>query len=117
MHLLHRYGYDARLSDSNRPWDIEIYLPTKISRVQVKGGWWTSQGYWRHNLKKNNGVKSKQPYQRCDFDFLAFDGPDCRLYMVPTSAIHDSIRKTGAMPTAISNMHAKYSEYLIHAPN
>jgi hypothetical protein len=117
LHLLHWYGYDARLSDSHRSWDIEIYLPTAISRVQVKGGWWSSQGYWSHNLKKNSGIKSKQPYQRCDFDLLAFDGPGCSLYMVPTSVIHDSRRKVNALPTNVSSMHAKYSEYLIYAPS
>ena len=117
LHFLHDNGFDARLSDNNRTWDIEVYLPSAIHRLQVKSGFW-HQNKWVIGLSKSGGRgKNNIPYERSDFDFLVFDDPSGRLYLVPSSCLHLSRETKDKLPTTPSGMHIRYSDYLVYANN
>lgn len=92
-----------------------MYLPSSIQRIQVKAGYW-DKDKWVIGLT-NGGKGNKRAYEKSDFDFLAFNGPEQQLYLVPSIDLHLSRKGGKSLPTASSGMHIRYSDYLIYAPN
>ena len=107
------HGYEIRKPSGHCSWDFEVVVSDRIVRIQVKSGYW-NRGYWVHCLSKSG---EKQPYQRQDFDYLALDGPDGDLYLIPSPDLHASNKNKDKLPTGMSSVHKNYQMYKINAPN
>ena len=117
--LLLEHGYDVRKPSGYTTWDLEVVTPGRILRVQVKSGFLRTDRWW-HSLQKSNstnGTRRNQAYAQNDFDYLAFDGPDNDLYIVPIAELRVNPRAQMSLIRTLTNMHVLYSKYRVNGNN